>query len=275
MGKCKYCQREAGFFHSKHEECERKHLAGMAQITAIINDCFISRKDFYLVDKEIKRIMQDSFIDKTTLDNELCALFDNAVDNYLNDGIISTEEKQVVARFIQYTGIEQQRLNANFSLEKVLQSEVLQDILAGNTPSPKLTISGNFPFLLGKSEHLVWFFRNITLYQQKVQREYVGRNRGVSVRIMKGVYYRTGGFKGHPIEREITQRVGVGCVCLTDKNLYFSSPVKSIKIPYSKMLCVESFSNGISIQKDGTNDKPLFFENLNSWFTYNVIANLK
>ena len=275
MGKCKYCQGDAGFLRSKHEECERKHLVGLSKIKAIFNECFASKKDFYLVDKEVKRIMQDSFINKQILDNELCVIFDNAIDNYLNDGVISREEKQVVARFIQYTGLEQARLNANFSLEKVLQSEVLQDILAGNTPSPKLTISGNFPFMLGKSEHLVWFFRNITLYQQKVQREYIGRNRGVSVRIMKGVYYRTGGFKGHPTEKNVTQRVGIGCVCLTDKHLYFSSPEKSLKIPYSKMLSVESFSNGISIQKDGANDKPFFFENLNSWFTYNVIANLK
>ena len=92
---------------------------------------------------------------------------------------------------------------------------------------------------------------------------------------MKGVYYRTGGFKGHPVETTIMQRIGVGSVCLTDKNLYFSSPEKSLKIPYSKILSIDSYSNGIGLQKDGANDKPMFLEGINCWFTYNVIANLK
>ena len=176
---------------------------------------------------------------------------------------------------MQFTGLPQSVLNANQSLEKVVQSKVLQDILQGNVPAPNITINGDFPFLLGKGEHLIWLFRDITLHQQKVQREYVGRSRGVSVRVMKGVYYRTGGFKGHPVETTVMQRIGIGSVCLTDKNLYFASPEKSLKIPYTKILSIDSYSNGIGLQKDGASAKPMFLEGINSWFTYNVIANLK
>jgi hypothetical protein len=157
----------------------------------------------------------------------------------------------------------------------MLQSEVLLDILNGKKPNPKITIGGDFPFMLNKNENIVWLFRNITLHQQKVQREYVGRSRGISVRVMKGVYYRTGGFKGHPIETTIMQKIGTGSVCFTDKHIYFHSPEKSLKIPYSKILSVDSYSNGIGLQKDGANDKPIFLEGLNSWFAYNVIANFK
>lgn len=96
---------------------------------------------------------------------------------------------------------------------------------------------------------MIWLFRNITLHQQKVQREYVGRTHGMSFRVMKGVYYRTGGFKGHPVETTIMQRIGTGSVCLTDKNLYFASPEKSLKIPYSKVLSIESYSKWYRIAK--------------------------
>ena len=44
---------------------------------------------------------------------------------------------------------------------------------------------------------MLWLFRYVTLQMQKVRREMVGRTRGVSIRICKGVYYRTGGFRGH------------------------------------------------------------------------------
>lgn len=275
MGKCKYCGKDAGFLRSKHEECERKYRQGLATIKLIVSDCFASKEDFYLKDAEIKRIAADSHIDNASLKCELCKVFDNAIEKYLDDGVIDATEERTVARFVQYSGLSQNVLNANHSLEKVVQSKVLQEILQGKTPTPRITITGDFPFLLAKTEHLIWLFRGVTFHQQKVKREYVGRTNGMSFRIMKGVYYRTGGFKGHPVETSYMQKVGVGSVCLTDKNLYFASPEKSLKIPYAKILSVESFSNGISLQKDGANDKPIFLEGINSWFTYNVIANIR
>lgn len=275
MGKCKYCGKDAGFLCSKHDECERRFNQGLTAIKQIVGGCFVSKEDFYLKDAEIKKIASEARIDDESLKHELCQVFDNAIEQYLNDGVIDASEERTVARFVQYSGLSQNVLNANHSLEKVVQSKVLQDILQGNIPAPRITITGDFPFLLAKSEHLIWLFRNITLHQQKVRREYVGRTRGMSFRIMKGVYYRTGGFKGHPVETSYMQRIGIGSVCLTDKNLYFSSPEKSLKIPYTKILSIESFSNGISLQKDGANDKPIFLEGINSWFTHNVVANLK
>ena len=275
MGKCKFCGQNAGIFHSRHDDCEKKFNQGAALIMQIISNCFINKEDFYLKEREIIQIVQSSNIDRGSLQQIYCNAFDEAIDNYLNDGIIDKIENQVVARFMQFTGLPQSILNANQSLEKVVQSKVLQDILQGNVPAPNITITGDFPILLDKGEHLIWLFRNITLHQQKIKKEFVGRSSGVSVRVMKGVYYRTGAFKGHPVETTIMQRIGVGSVCLTDKNLYFASPEKSLKIPYSKILSIDSYSNGIGLQKVGANDKPMFLEGVNCWFTYNVIANLK
>ena len=275
MGKCCYCGHDAGLFHSKHDECERQHNQGLAAIRQIVANCFTAKEDFYLKGGEMKRVAEASFIDLNSLKKVYISEFDNAIERYLDDGIIDVEEERTVARFIQYSGLSQAELNVNKSLEKVLQSKVLQDILAGNVPAPRITIGGDFPFMLGKTEHIVGLYRNITLHQQKVKKEHVGGSRGVCVRIMKGVYYRTGGFKGHTVETSYMQRIGVGSMCMTDKNLLFSCPEKSLKIPYTKILSVETFSNGISIQKDGANDKPIFLEGVNGWFAYNVIANLK
>lgn len=275
MGKCKYCGQSAGFFHSQHAECEQRHLSGIARIKSIVATCFRHKEDFYLHQNEIQGICQESFISDEVCRNIYCECFDAAIEDYLNDGIIDQAEDRSVARFMQFTGLSQDTLNANKSLEKVVQSKVLQELLNGQIPTPRITIAGNFPFLLSKNEHLLWLFRNVTLQMQKVRRETVGRTQGISVRVCKGVYYRTGGFRGHPVETTYMQRIGTGSVCLTDKNLYFHSPEKSLKIPFSKILALDPYSNGLGIQKDGTNDKPIFFENLNSWFCYNAISNLK
>ncbi len=275
MGACKYCGKDAGFLSNSHSECKAKHDEGVRDLTSVLLACFRSKQDFYLRAAEINRIMHDAYIEAKSKEDIYVSVLDTAIEEYLGDGIIDDAEKKVVARYIQFSNLPQDILNRNHAIEKMLQAEVISDILNGKIPAPKIRIESNFPFMLQKSENLVWLFRNITLHEQKIQKEYVGRNRGLSFRICKGVYYRTGGFKGHPIEKTIMQRISIGTVCLTDKHIYYHSPERSFKIPYSKIINIESYSNGVGIHKDGATSKPIFFENLDSWFCYNVIANLK
>ena len=103
MGKCKYCGLDAGFFRSQHDECERKYKQGLAEISQICSCCFATKEDFYLKDRDIKRIVNDSHIDNGSLEKQYLSLFDNAVDKYLDDGIIDTSEERTLARFIQYS----------------------------------------------------------------------------------------------------------------------------------------------------------------------------
>lgn len=275
MGKCKYCGKKAGLFHTKHEECEKKYKQGLLAISQIIKDCFIYHYDFQSKDNEIQQIINNSYIDKISVEKEYCSAFDNAIENYLNDGIINQDEETTIDDFIKYTGLSETILNTNKALDKIFQSKILQNILEGNIPTNITPQSEYLPFILSKSEHFLWLFKDITLYQQTTIKKYVGKSSGISVRIMKGVYYKTSGFKGQPIETTIMKNLGNGDVCLTDKNIYFSSPEKSLKIPYSKIIKAESYSNGIEIQKDGLTSKPIFIENIDSWFVYNIIANLK
>lgn len=167
MGKCKYCGCDAGLFQRKHQNCEQRYQEALLSIKQIILDCFFNKEDFYLRDKQIKLLAQSSYVNNIALGGLFITAFDEAIDRYLDNGIIDEQEEKTIARFIQYSNLPQDKLNANKSLEKVIQSKVLQDIFAGNVPAPRISIAGNFPFLLDKTEHLVWLFRNITLYQQK------------------------------------------------------------------------------------------------------------
>lgn len=275
MGTCKYCHKDAGWLSSKHLVCEEKNNQGRNEIKAIIRNSFDLKKDFFIHKAQIDNIIATSFIDHDALVVIYRELLDEAVTKFLNDGIIDKKEESSIARFIQFTEIPQNTLNTTHALDKVVQSRILQDILQGNPIKQVIAIVGEFPFMLAKNETLVWLYRNTILHEQKIKREYVGRSRGLNIRIAKGVYYRTGSFKGSPIETNYMQKVGVGCVCLTDKNMYFSSMERSLKVPYSKIISIESYSNGIGIQREGTNSKPIFLEGVSSWFCYNVISNLK
>lgn len=275
MGECQYCHKDAGWFKSKHSECEETYKSGLCQIESILKNSFNQREDFFLHKNEIDKIAKESFINKVNLDTLYIESLDKAVKNFLNDGIIDKYEEKIIARFIQFTQLPQATLNKTHALDKVVQSRIIEDILRGNPIKPAITVSGNFPFILSKNETLIWLYRNVILHEQKIKKEYIGRSNGLNIRIARGVYYRIGGFKGSPVETSYMKTIGTGCVCLTDKNLYFSAPEKSIKISYSHILSIESYSNGTLIQKDGRNNNCIFLEGVDSWFLHNVISNLK
>ena len=274
MGTCKYCGKEAGFLKNRHQACEDAFNNGKNRLQALLQQIFSSKGDFYFYDKQIQSILSEGHIDTLTKEQLMISAFDNAVCQFLSDNIISDDEKRVIARFQQYTNLPQTSLNSHKSLEKVVQSSILQEVINGHVLTPRILVNGQLPFILGKGESMIWVYRDVECLEQKVQKQYVGGSHGMSFRIAKGVYYRVGGFKGAPIEHTVMKSVGTGMVCLTDKQLYFSSPQKNFKIPYGKLIYMEPYSDGIGLQKDGASAKPFVFKGIDSWFIYNLISNL-
>ena len=145
----------------------------------------------------------------------------------------------------------------------------------GKVPESKLKIEGNLPFLFQKSEYMIWVFQNVEYYEHLTRTEYHGGSQGIGVKIAKGLYYRTSGFKGNPVKTDELQDVGKGIVALTNKQIYFSSGAKSFKVPYNKIVTLNPYEDGIGFQKDGANSKPQILRGLDSWFAYNLITKLE
>jgi hypothetical protein len=68
--------------------------------------------------------------------------------------------------------------------------------------------------------------------------------------------------------------VDTGLVVVTDKNIYFSGPAKSLRIPYTKIVSFLPFEDGIGVIRDTPTAKPQIFTNGDGWFTYNLVTNL-
>ena len=110
--------------------------------------------------------------------------------------------------------------------------------------------------------------------EDKVRREFVGGSQGVSVRVTKGVYYRVGAFKGHAVEHTESVHIDTGWVFVTNKNIYFAGPKKSLRLPYAKIVSFQSFSDGIGVTRDAATAKAQSFLTGEGWFTYNLVTNL-
>ncbi len=137
-----------------------------------------------------------------------------------------------------------------------------------------MTLSSDIPINFQKGEKVVWAFRDCRYLEDKVKRHYTGRSQGVSVRVMKGVYYRVGAFKGHPVDTTERTHVDTGLVVLTDRNIYFAGSRKSLRLPYSKIVSFEPFSDGVGVIRDAATAKPQIFVTNDGWFTYNLVTDL-
>lgn len=274
MGNCIYCGQKAGFLKSKHKECESNYYASKNRIIEIICTAITKDSDFDNLENKIKEIAEKNYVKSDEIIDLYTKGFDNAVDSFLNDGVLTTEEEVRIAKFKTHNNFEQDVIDRNGSLQKVFKAAILREILDGQIPETKLNIQGNLPFLLQKNENIIWIFQNVDFYEQRTRTVYQGKTQGVSIRIAKGLYYKTGSFKGNPVKIEEMKYISRGLVALTNKQIYFASSAKNFKVPYNKIVTIDPYEDGVGLQKDGGNTKPQVFKGLDGWFTYNLISNL-
>jgi hypothetical protein len=79
----------------------------------------------------------------------------------------------------------------------------------------------------------------------------------VSFRIMKGVYYRAGGYSVSRTREAYQHSFGVGSLCVTSKRLVFSSMTKGIAMSWGRIVDCVAYSDGIQVHR--ANGKPLVF----------------
>ncbi len=192
------------------------------------------------------------------------------VDQALDDHILTTEEESRLNSIIEAFSIPQYLLDEKGHLSKLVKAAVLRDLQAG-TPKTRVTLDIPLPFKLQAKEVLLWVFPKVRLFERITKREITGRSTGASFRVMKGVYWRVGAFKGVPVSWEETHHTDTGLLALTSKHIIFSGPVRNQRVAYSKLASIEPYADAIEIQRDAVTAKPQIFRDIDGQFAYNVI----
>ena len=125
--------------------------------------------------------------------------------------MLTDEEERRIEEYTQTLGLSTTNLPAKYKdseVSRLGQYKMLKQLQQGIIPQTNL----HAPILLGKNEVVLWCYDGVTMWQEKVKREMVGSHSGFSFRVMKGVTYRTGGFKGHPVEHSYMDQF---LVCFT------------------------------------------------------------
>jgi hypothetical protein len=276
LGDCKYCGKPAGFLRSKHAECERAVQEGQQRIGTKVLHAINGSENFDGLEKAISAIEQSSivpmalFVDRKSF---LLKGWETSVEQFLEDGILDATEEKRLVEFKDHFALSPSELDRNGALTKITKAAAIRDVLNGVVPQ-RMVVDGNLPINFQKNEQVVWAFPNSKYLVDKIRRQYVGGSQGVSIRVMKGVYYRAGAFKGHATEHTERVLIDTGWVAITNKSIYFVGPQKSVRLPYTKIVSFEPFSDGIGIMRDAATAKLQIFLTGDGWFTYNLVTNL-
>lgn len=273
MGTCQYCGQDAGFFRKQHEECHQKYESSLSQMVTLAATAAKNSSALQSLEQQLRGIEASASPVRVNRHQALVLGWEQAVNDILSDNILSSTEEAQVMAYVQKFGLSQSDLNTNGAFTRLVYGCALRDILdKGHTTRAVITFQ--LPFNLQKNESLVWCFRDVPFYEEKVYKSYVGQSHGVSFRVMSGVYYRVGASKGYPVETSRNEQIDVGMLGVTTQHIYFAGSKKSFRIPYKKIVSFTPYSDGIGICKDAANAKPQTFITGEGWFIYNLVMNL-
>ena len=281
MGICSYCGKTAGFLRSSHPVCEASHNREQAllqgaggQVVGYLRAAILGIEPMNSIASQASSKAQSVGISNSQLRLLLIKAFELAVEDALGDAMLSLQEEQRLTGYMQQFGLTQAELEARGAFSRLVKSAVLRDLFEGKVPQ-RVSFASGLGVNLQKSEQPIWVFRNTQYYEDKIRRATVGRTQGVSVRVMKGVYYRVGGFKGRPVEKQERIYVGDGHLVVTTKNIYFAGSTKAVRIPFDKIVAFEPYDNGFGLTMDSASALPQTFITGDGWFSFNLVSNIQ
>lgn len=268
MGTCQYCGKSAGLFCSMHTECENLHQQGIADLRSCLRKYFSGQIDISSVRSTMMNVRRINFIDK----HDAIVVSGDAIHAYLQTLPIPASAGQLAVVNDYLSGVKLNPTDLDCTgcfapLERQQQYTLISNLQNGILP----TSTTNPPIILSKGESILWTYNSVTMFQEKVEKHYEGDRSGWSFRVMKGVYYHTGGTKLKPIEQRYMNNEGVGTLYITNKHIIFQAPNAAQKIPYSKLIGITPYSDGIEVHREGSNVKRLTFQGFDSWFIMNVL----
>lgn len=273
MADCVYCHKPAGLFRKAHKDCENNFKIGSEYVRSIVANAIADGRDLSELASQVSDTSTSRHIDEISQRALLVDAWGNAVETFLDEDPSNEAVPEYLNDMRKHFDLSQQELDVSGAYSRMLKWAVIQDLLEGTIPD-RLDIIGALPFNFQKNEVLVWLFQDVPYYERKTVTRYVGRSHGVSVRVAKGLYVRSGAFRGQPVKTDQVIHVDTGMVGITTKHIYFAGSTKSFRVNYGKIVSFEPYSDAIGIQRDAQTAKPQIFVTGDGWFTYNLVVNL-
>lgn len=234
---------------------------------------FTDQLDLHTAHSRCEKILAKFPMIPSSVEDAYFHVLNKAVTNFLRNSGLTDADQQKIDDYVRCLSLPLNNLPAayqNSAISKTAQLSIVKNFQRGIIPHTNFPV----PIILGKNEYILWTYNDVSLYQEKITKEWIGRSQGMSFRVMKGVYYRVGKSKGHPVEHSSMDFQGKGTLYVTNKNLIFYSEAKSIKIPFNKIVGITPYSDGIAVHKDGTSQRQITLQGFDPWLIMNLLPNI-
>ena len=155
----------------------------------------------------------------------------------LADDILTEEENDAFLQFVRSLGTNLNQFPA------ILSRIVIANANAGRFPGAVP------PFhVICKPGEEVYIESHSSLLKEVADRQWQGGSSGFSFRIAKGIRYRTGNTRGHlqQVGTKIVVR-DTGVLSITSRRVVFSGRTSTQEIPFSKIVNLTVFNDGLAI----------------------------
>lgn len=273
MGDCRFCGQRAGLFRDVHPACETQYYAAVRQMTDTATETARGFRSLASLLPTLQGLVPNNVQSAALVRQAQVNGFELAVKACITPDGVSAADEGSLLRYCQHVALKRDELDANGAFTRLMMGLTLRDISQGKIAT-RYQSGAPIPFNLGQNERLIWLFPDAAYYEEKIFREFEGGHQGVSIRVVSGVYYRTGRYRGRPVERQQRTLVGRGQLGITDLSLYFSSAGKGLKIPFKKIVTFQHYEDGIGIQRDSQTALPQIFVTGDGWFICNIVTKL-
>ena len=274
--KCRFCAEPAGFLRREHDACRKRHQSALAAVGESVQAAAVEGRAWVDIETDIGRRIDDGFIGRERLPELVMDGVERAVAHALDDDILNEEEEARITAFLGSLESAGPRLPANRfqpARERLVKAAVIRSLLQGQNPAARQQVVGATVFNFMKSEAPIWHFQDVDYLVVKKQVHYSGGSRGVGLRVAKGVYLRTGQFRGERQETEETTHADSGALCITTKHVYYAGATHRFRIRHDRVVSYTPLEDGFSLTRDRANARPEVFRTGDGWFAYNILAN--
>lgn len=176
-------------------------------------------------------------------------------NNALADDQLSEDEEDALASLAEAVGFEQADFERH-DLYTRLQVAKLND---GRLPVV------DAPNLMAKRGEIVHLETSAALMKEVAVREWRGGSSGVSFRVAKGVRYRVGSTRGRVVTVGTQLQVAdTGLLAITNQRAAYLGSRKTVEMPYSKLIGMQVYSDGISFSLSNRQNAPLITVTINT-----------
>ena len=281
MGICKYCGEDAGWFKREHKSCAQDLRRAEREIVDLSVDAVLSGAPEPELRSHLVSVAQRGRLRTPRLRELTIDGMEQALDTVLDDHVLEADELRALYIFQNSQGITDRELEARGITQKIKQATLLRSLFEdGAIPkAERPRLGGNrerLPFNTMKSETVLWVFRNVDYLTEVVRKEFRAGSQGMSFRVAKGVYYRTGATRGRTVTSRSMEVVDSGMMGVTTKHIYWAGQrgfgeSQSFRIRLNRIVSLEAYRDGIGVMRDLQRAKPEGFSGFDGSFATNLI----